>query len=336
MATKMELTEYEFPDEADAKSATQTEQKVNKAAADDSEFDLEIVDDTPPQDRGRKAMAEPPEDVTEDELKSYDEKVQKRLKKFTKGYHDERRAKEEALRERQAAEEFAKQVYEENKRLQHQLSEGSKVFIEQGKSSAQLQLEQAKKKYKDAYENGDVDAVAEAQAEIAKAALRLDKAENLRPIEVQEKPEYSPAKSPTSSQGDPKLERWLSDNPWYGDESDDQHTIMSATALGVHNALVRQHGQNFVGSDEYYEKVNSRMRNTFPDYFRSQESQDDPEDEPQQAAPRAKPATVVAPATRSTSPKKVKLSASQVAIAKRLGVPLELYAKKVAEQQENR
>jgi hypothetical protein len=336
MATKMELTEYEFPDEAEAKSATQTEQKVNKAAADDSEFDLEIVDDTPPQDRGRKAMAEPPEDVTEDELKSYDEKVQKRLKKFTKGYHDERRAKEEALRERQAAEEFAKQVFEENKRLQYQLSEGSKVFIEQGKSSAQLQLEQAKKKYKDAYENGDVDAVAEAQAEIAKAALRLDKAENLRPIEVQEKPEYSPAKSPTSSQGDPKLERWLSDNPWYGDESDDQHTIMSATALGVHNALVRQHGQNFVGSDEYYEKVNSRMRNTFPDYFRSQESQDDSEDEPQQAAPRAKPATVVAPATRSTSPKKVKLSASQVAIAKRLGVPLELYAKKVAEQQENR
>lgn len=335
MANKMELTEFEFPDEAEAKAQTQTEEKVNKAAADDSEFDLEIVDDTPPQDRGRKPMDEPPEEVTEDELKSYDEKVQKRLKKFTKGYHDERRAKEEALRERQAAEDFARQVFEENKRLQQQLSEGSKIFIEQGKSAAQLELEQAKKSYKEAYEQGDVDAVADAQAKIAAATLKLDKAENLRPIEVQEKPEYSPPQRPQPAND--RLQQWMSANPWYGDESNDQHTIMSATALGVHSALVKQYGQNYAGTDEYYEKLDNRLRNTFPDYFRSQESQDDPEEEPQQqAAPRAKPATVVAPATRSTSPKKVKLSASQVAIAKRLGVPLELYAKKVAEQQENR
>jgi hypothetical protein len=335
MANKMEMTEFEFPDEADSKkpaaSAEDKQAKVNN-----EEFDLEIVDDTPPQDRGRKPMAEPPEDVTDDELNSYDEKVQKRLKKFTKGYHDERRAKEEALRERQAAEDFAKQVYEENKRLQQQLSEGSKIFIEQGKSAAQLALESAKKRYKDAYESGDVDAVAEAQAEIAQATLKLDKAENLRPIEVHEKPEYSPAKS-VANQSNAKLEGWLADNPWYGDQEDPDHTVMSATALGVHNALVKQYGQGFVGSDDYYEKIDSRMRRSFPDYFRSQEGQDDPEEEPQQAAtPRAKPATVVAPATRSTSPKKVKLSASQVAIAKRLGVPLELYAKKVAEQQENR
>lgn len=334
MANKMELTEFEFPDEAEEKAKTQAEEK--KAAVSEEEFDLEVVDDTPPQDRGRKPMSDPPEDVTDDELKSYDEKVQKRLKKFTKGYHDERRAKEEALRERQAAEEFAKKLYEENLALQKQLAEGSKIFIEQGKSSAQLELEQAKKKYKDAYENGDVDAVAEAQAEIAQATLKLDKAQNLRPIEVQEKPEYSPPKS-TTSKGDQKLNQWMEENPWYGDETTPEHTIMSATALGVHTALVKQYGQGYVGTDEYYEKINARMRQSFPDYFRSQEVQDDPEDEPQQqAAPRAKPTTVVAPASRSTSPKKVKLSASQVAIAKRLGVPLELYAKKVAEQQENR
>lgn len=332
--TNMELTEFEFPDEKEEK--TKVAAKSVEASAD--EFDLEIVDDTPPQDRGRKPMEAPPEDVTDDELKTYDEKVQKRLKKFTKGYHDERRAKEEALRERQAAEEFARQVYEENKRLQQQLSEGSKIFIEQGKSSAQLELEQAKKQYKDAYENGDVDAVAEAQAKIAQATLKLDKAENLRPIEVQEKPEYSPPKS-TAPREDTKLKGWLEENPWYGDEDTPEHTIMSATALGVHTALVKQYGQGFVGTDDYYEKINSRMRQSFPDYFRSQEVQDEPEEEePQQrqTTPRAKQTTVVAPASRSTSPKKVKLSASQVAIAKRLGVPLELYAKKVAEQQENR
>jgi hypothetical protein len=333
MANKMELTEFEFPDEAGTKA--KPEEKVNKAAADDSEFDLEIVDDTPVQDRGRKPMDEPPEEVTDDELKTYDEKVQKRLKKFTKGYHDERRAKEEALRERQAAEEFARQVFEENKRLQQQLSEGSKIFIEQGKSAAQLELESAKKQYKDAYEQGDVDAVADAQAKIASATLKLDKAENLRPIEVQEKPEYSPQQR--TQPANDRLQQWMSANPWYGDESNEDHTVMSATALGVHSALVKQYGQNYAGTDEYYQKLDSRLRNTFPDYFRSQEDQDDPEEEPaQQAAPRAKPSTVVAPATRSTSPKKVKLSASQVAIAKRLGVPLELYAKKVAEQQENR
>ena len=330
MKNNMELSEFEFPDEKEEKAKS-----APKQASSDEEFNIEVVDDTPPQDRGRKPMAEPPEEVTEDELASYDEKVQKRLKKFTKGYHDERRAKEEALRERQAAEEFAKRLYEENLTLQKQLSEGSKIFIEQGKSTAQLELEQAKKQYKDAYENGDVDAVAEAQAKIAQATLKLDKAENLRPIEVQEKPEYSPPNS-AAPKADQKLNQWLEDNPWYGDESSPETTIMSATALGVHNALVKQYGQGYVGTDEYYEKINSRMQRSFPDYFGSQEGQEEPEEQPQQAAPRAKQTTVVAPATRSTSPKKVKLSASQIAIAKRLGVPLELYAKKVAEQQENR
>ena len=330
MKNNMELSEFEFPDEKDEKVKS-----TSKQASSDEEFNIEVVDDTPPQDRGRKPMAEPPEEVTEDELASYDEKVQKRLKKFTKGYHDERRAKEEALRERQAAEEFAKRLYEENLTLQKQLSDGSKIFIEQGKSTAQLELEQAKTHYKDAYENGDVDAVAEAQAKIAQATLKLDKAENLRPIEVQEKPEYSPPNS-AAPKADQKLNQWLEDNPWYGDESSPETTIMSATALGVHNALVKQYGQGYVGTDEYYGKINSRMQRSFPDYFGSQEGQEEPEEQPQQAAPRAKQTTVVAPATRSTSPKKVKLSASQIAIAKRLGVPLELYAKKVAEQQENR
>jgi hypothetical protein len=325
----MDQVEFEFPDEKEEKAKT----VAVKAA--EPEIDLEIVDDTPPQDRGRKPMAEPPEDVTDDELASYDEKVQKRIKKFTKGYHDERRAKEEALRERQAAEEFAKQVFEENKRLQYQLSEGSKLYIEQGKSAAQMELEAAERKYKEAYESGNSDAMVEAQRSISSATLKLDKVENLRPIEIVEKPEYAPPKSTPAPQ-DAKLQNWLADNPWYGDQDDPEHTVMSATALGVHTALVKQYGQGFVGTDDYYEKINSRMQRSFPEYFRSQQdTQETEEEEPpqRQATSRAKPATVVAPATRSTSPKKVKLSASQVAIAKRLNVPLELYAKKVAEQE---
>jgi len=326
----MNQVEFEFPDEK--------EERLKVQAAEDKgepEIELEIVDDTPPQDRGRRPMAEPPEDVPEDELASYDEKVQKRIKKFTKGYHDERRAKEEALRERQAAEDFAKQVYEENMRLQQQLSEGSKIFIEQGKSTAQMELEAAERKYKEAYESGNSDAMVEAQRSIASATLKLDKAENLRPIEIVEKPEYAPPKS-TSAPRDDRLQGWLADNPWYGSTSNLDHKIMSHTALGVHAALIEEYGQGYVGTDEYYEKIDSRMRRSFPDYFRSQQDTQETEEEEQptrQATTRAKPATVVAPATRSTSPKKVKLSASQVAIAKRLNVPLELYAKKVAEQE---
>ena len=324
----MDRVEFEFPDEKEEKAKGRAEEAT-------PELDLEIVDDTPVADRGRKPMAEPPGDVTDDELNSYDEKVQKRLKKFTKGYHDERRAKEEAFRERQAAEDFARQVFEENKRLQHQLSEGSKLYIEQGKSAAQLELESAERSYKEAYESGNSDSMVEAQRKIASATLKLDKAENLRPIEIVEKPEYIPPKS-TPNPRDSKLEGWLAENPWYGDQEDPDHTIMSATALGVHTALVKQYGQGFVGSDDYYEKINARMHRSFPDYFRSQQDTQETEEEerPQRQTPtRAKPATVVASATRSTSPKKVKLSASQVAIAKRLNVPLELYAKKVAEQE---
>jgi hypothetical protein len=328
----MDQIEFEFPDEKEEKAKARAAQAEPVA---EPELDLEIVDDTPPQDRGRRPMAEPPEDVTDDELSSYDEKVQKRIKKFTKGYHDERRAKEEALRERQAAEDFARQVYEENKQLQQQLSEGSKIFIEQGKSAAQMELESAERKYKEAYESGNSDAMVEAQRSIASATLKLDRAENLRPIEIVEKPEYAPPKS-TSAPRDDRLQGWLADNPWYGSTNNLDHKIMSHTALGVHAALIEEYGQGYVGTDEYYEKIDSRMRRSFPDYFRSQQDTQETEEEEQptrQATTRAKPATVVAPATRSTSPKKVKLSASQVAIAKRLNVPLELYAKKVAEQE---
>ena len=124
MANKMELTEFEFPDEAEEKAKTQAEEK--KAAVSEEEFDLEVVDDTPPQDRGRKPMSDPPEDVTDDELKSYDEKVQARIKKFTRGYHDERRAKEALAREKQELERLAQHMIEENKRLKELLNIATK------------------------------------------------------------------------------------------------------------------------------------------------------------------------------------------------------------------
>jgi hypothetical protein len=314
---------YEFPDE-----------KAEKAAAEEK-FEIEIEDDTPAQDRGRKPMKEPVEDPTDEELSTYDEKVQARIKKFTRGYHDERRAKEEALREREAAENFAKQVYEENKKLQQQLSSGSKVFIEQSQSSAQLELDSAKKRYKEAYESGDIDAITDAQAEIAKATLRMDKASGLRPIEVEER-EYQPAQ-PDQPKLTPRTKKWVERNSdWWG--KDDEMTM---TAMGIDRKLQKEYGADYVGTEEYFQTIDKTMRKRFPEHFESDQSYEDDEpppnkrtsepvdeDDPPHRATRS--ASPVAPATRSTPPNRIRLKASEAATARRLGVPLELYAKQVA------
>jgi len=323
MATKFDDT-YEFPDE-----------KTEKSVAEEK-FEIEIEDDTPAQDRGRKPMKEPVEDPTEDELSTYDEKVQARIKKFTRGYHDERRAKEEALREREAAETFAKQVYEENKKLQQQLSSGSKVFIEQSQSSAQLELDSAKKRYKEAYESGDVDAITEAQTEIAKATLRIDKASGMKPIEVEER-EFKNTQ-PEKPNLTPRTQKWIdSNNDWWG--KDDEMTM---TAMGIDRKLQKEYGADYVGTEEYFKTIDKTMRKRFPEHFESEQSyeEDDPppkkrasepeeeyEDTPRRATRNTSP---VAPASRSTPPNRIRLKASEAATARRLGVPIEEYAKQVA------
>jgi len=322
-------TEFEFPDP----------DKVDTSAED--KFEVEIEDDTPPEDRGRKPMKEPVEDITEDELSSYDEKVQARMKKFTRGYHDERRAKESAVREREAAETYARQVIEENKKLQQQLSSGSKVLIEQSQSSAQLELEAAKKKYKEAYESADVDALADAQAEIAKATLRMDKASGMKPIEVDER-ECAPAQ-PEKPNLTPRTQKWIDTNSdWWG--KDDEMTM---TAMGIDRKLQKEYGANYVGTEEYFQTIDKTMRKRFPEHFESDQSYEEdepppkkrtskPEDEDFEIPTRAnRYVSPVAPATRSTPPNRIRLKASEAAIARRLGVPIEEYAKQVAQLKRN-
>ena len=320
--------DFEFPDEKEAKGKPE--------AVEDDGFDIEIEDDTPKKDRGRKPDDTPPEDPTEDELASYDEKVQSRLKKFTRGYHDERRAKEEALREREAAEKLAKQLWEQNRKLQEQVSLGSKAYIEQSKSSAEMEYENAKKRYKEAYESGDSDAVVEAQAEVAKATLNLDKVQNMRPLQVEENDVQIPQRSTNQPNVSQRDQRWMQKNTWFGTDPE-----MTASALGLHQKLAKEHGADFVGSDEYYKRVDATMRRRFPEYYED-DTQSDEDDTPskkvsepayEEEPPRraTKPANVVAPASRSTPPNRIRLKASEAAIARRLGVPLEEYAKQVAQ-----
>jgi hypothetical protein len=315
--------EFEFPDEKEA-----------KAKAEEPKFEIEIEDDTPEEDRGRKPAAAPVDEVTDEELASYDEKVQKRIKKFTRGYHDERRAKEEAMREREAAEAFARQVYEENKRLQAKLADGSKIMVQQSKTAATKELELAKEQYKKAFEAGDPDAIVQAQEAIAKAAVKVDKTAAMKPIRVKE-PTFTPPQAtqqPAAPQINPRTKAWLDENQsWFGKDEE-----MTSMAMGLDKKLQREYGAAYIGSDEYFRTIDATMRRRFPEHFddgseevvtSKKATKPDVEEAPRRAT---RPANVVAPAARSTPPGRIRLKQSEVATARRLGVPIEEYARQVA------
>ena len=285
------------------------------------DLEIEVEDDTPPEDRGRKP-SEPPQEVTNEELENYSEKVKSRIKHFSKGYHDERRAKEAALREREALEEYAKNLIAENNKLKGSVDQSHNTLIQSAKKQVESELSMAKAQYRQAYESGEPDAILEAQTALNTAQIRMERVNSLKPkenvgLQTQETPVQPQVNAPQPQvERDEKAETWRDDNPWFG--SDDE---MTAFALGLHNKLTKD-GLD-PRSDEYYEKINSRMRQVFPDQF-----DDGIEDEP--ASTQRKSSNVVAPATRSTAPKKIRLTQSQIAIAKKLGVPLEDYAKQQA------
>lgn len=302
---EFEKQEFKFPDEVS---------EVQPAAVNaGDDVEVEIVDDTPEQDKGRTPMKDPPAEVTEDELEQYSEGVKKRIQHFSKGYHEERRAKEAALREKEEAVKLAQAVIEENKKLQGSLGQNQTALLEQAKRVVTNEVEEAKRRYKEAYEAGDSDKLVEAQEALTAAKIRADRVNNFKPPVQQEETDVQTAPravNPPEVRVDQRAQAWQNANPWFG--SDDE---MTAVALTVHKKLVE--GGVDPTSDEYYEKINSRVRQLFPDAF--------PQEKP-------KKSNVVAPATRSTAPRKIVLTQTQVNIAKRLGVPLELYAKQVAEQ----
>ena len=307
-----DLDKQDFKVEVEGR-ASEKEVEVEVPQDKKPEVEIEIVDDTPPKDRGRKP-SDPPDDPTDEELEGYSEKVRKRMSHLTKGYHDERRAKETAFREKEEAIRYAQQILEENKTLKGTVGKNQEVLLEQAKRATAGEVEQAKAKYKLAYESGDSDAVVAAQDDLTAAKIKADRINNFRLPTVQA-PEVGVKQQQNAPQVDEKAVNWQQQNSWFG--SDDE---MTSFALGLHQKLVKQ-GLD-PRSDEYYEKINSRMRQVFPDEF-------DADEEVEVEKPRQR-SNVVAPATRSTAPKKIVLTPTSVALAKRLGVPLEEYAKQVA------
>ena len=309
----MEKDDFKFPDEVEinAKSDDKVEFEIED---DDAPVKLEVVDDTPAEDRGRKPMEDEPDEVTDEELSRYkDTRLRDRLSHLSKARHEERRHKEAAVREREEAISIAQRILAENEQLKSSMGNNHRVILDQAKTVAEQEFAQAKAQFKAAYEAGDSEALVVAQEAFTNAKLKSDRIEIARQKSLQERENVVQSQSQPPSPAreasvDEKALRWKDRNSWFNKDRE-----MTGFALAVHEKLVEEEGIN-PQSDAYYERIDSRMREKFPEKFSSQ--------------PRR--SNVVAPATRSTAPKKIVLKSSQVNLAKRLGIPLELYAKQVA------
>ena len=315
----LDREEYTFPDEKEVKQNKDDEVSV-ELESDDLEVDVEVVDDTPEADRGRTPLPkEVVEELEKDDLTDYSEKVKSRMAQLRKVYHDERREKEAAAREREEAFKYAQAVAEENKRLKTTLTSGEKSYIEVARQAAEHEMALATKDYREAYENADTDKLILAQQRMNSAQMRLTQAQNYRPqyetpLQDTEKQVYIQQQQPQTVRPDEKALAWQDENEWFGRDEE-----MTSLALGLHEKLVRS-GVSPT-SEEYYRRIDTTMRKRFPEQF-----EDDSLDE-EKPAQRTTRSTVVASATRSTAPKRVVLTKSQQSLAKKLGLTPEQYAR---------
>jgi hypothetical protein len=323
---EMEQVEFEFPDEREERTANERA----KAKSEESFVpeNVEVEDDTPPEDRGREPLPkEIVQELENDELEDYSEKVRVKLKQMKKVWHDERREKERALREQQEALTAAQRMLEENRALKARLSRGEQTFIDTYKTAAELELDAAKRAYREAYDQGDSDKLLEAQQKLSEVQYKLQKVKEYTPSLQEPETDVQREQQVPVARPDPRSIAWQERNTWFGQDEE-----MTSLALGLHQKLIKQYGDRYPSTDEYWQKIDGTMRRRFPDYFNAdteQASADKP------AETQRKPSTVVAPATRSTSSKKISLRQSQISIAKKLGLTPEQYAREIMKMEAN-
>lgn len=311
------MDNFKFPDEVE------NETVITQGKPEEDNFEVEVEDDTPPQDRGRtKSEPEFVEKLEKDELDEYSEAAKQKIAGFRKIYHDERREKERALREQQEAVSLAQKLLEENRALKNKVTSSENVAIDSYMSSAARELEMAKKEYREAYDAGDSEKLVEAQEKMTAAKIKADRALSIKDQRASQKEEIE-VQIPQQRQQpirDNKAETWRERNSWFGQDDE-----MTSLALGLHEKLVKENGMAYATTDEYYKRIDETMRKRFPENFESIEEDEKP-------ATRTKPSTVVAPASRSTSSKRIKLTTSQQAIAKKLGLTNEQYARELIKE----
>lgn len=291
----------------------------------DEEKQEELVIETPEEEEApqqEEQVVEEPEPQQasgDDELDSYSKGVQNRIKKLTEKYRQEERDKAEALR-------VSQQLLEENKKLKSRMQALDTGYLSEYGTRLQSQTEAVKRAYKEAYEAGDTDKMLEAQQALSNIAIETQryntaKARAEQQAKVQVQPQEQPVQQPVQQQQapkpDPRAQEWAEKNTWFG-----QDKVMTASAFAIHSQLTEEEGFD-PNSDEYYTEVDKRIRSEFPHKF--------------QTAKKSGGGSQVASAGNSASRsskqgrRSVKLTHSQVAIAKKLGVPLEEYAKYVKE-----
>ena len=309
---------YKFPDEIGGEQTIDIKDNT-------PEIEIEVIDDTPIQDRGRVALSREVEDPTDDEIETYADKVKHRIKELTHARHDERRSKETVMREKQELERLAQHLIEENKSLKKSVNVGQEAFVHSSKEKAEADIAMARRQYKEAQEAFDTDAIIAAQEALTEAKWNLEKVKNYRVTPLQEERnevQIQPRQAQTV-QPDEKSLRWQAKNQWFGSNGFEEVTSFS---LGLHQKLVNSGVDP--RSDEYYEQIDARVRSTFPEMFGGGE---------QKRSEARRPSNVVAPASRSTTAGKVKLTTTQLGLAKKFGLTPQQYAMQVAklEAQQN-
>ena len=285
------------------------------------EKEIEIVDPNAEEEveevEAEAQAEEPAQEANENELEQYSKSVQQRISKLTKKYRDE-----EA--QRQAAVEFAEAVKKQNEELKARLDALDQSYVGEFGTRIDSQIEAAKQAYQKAYDDGDAEAMFDAQKNLSKLALdqaQLEQAkrrQEQRAAQPVQETVQQPQQAQQPAQPDPKAEAWAEKNEWFGSDQ-----TMTYAAFGIHRQLIEDEGFD-PASDEYYNELDNRMRSEFPHKFKEQVRND--------AGPRVASAESTASRSKSTKGRRtVKLSPSQIAIAKRLNVPLEEYAKYVKE-----
>jgi hypothetical protein len=309
--------------------------------SEDSDVEIQVVDDRPSEDQVEpRDDSRPALDEDAQEIENLGGRAGKRIQQLKYEFHEERRNKEAAVRMQEEAVRYAQQVDAQNRDLRGVLERGEKVLLSEIHSRTDSQLAAAKENYKKAYESGDSDEIVEAQEQLNRTVIESQQASQYAPVvedqnrqamqqqaymqqvaarraQMQQAQQSQLAQQ--QAQSDPKLQDWMGKNKWFGQDSE-----KTQFAIGVHEKLVREEGLD-PRSEEYYSRIDNRMREVFPGTFADQGSGD--------PAVSQGMTTVVAPAKRGGAPpRKVQLTSTQVSLAKRLGITPEQYAKQLTKE----
>jgi len=304
------------------------------------DLEVTIVDDTPAQDQGKKPRAEDApvevdDDAVDKEIADYSKRAADRISKIKYEYHEERRAKEAATRESKEAVQRLQTLMSENKRLQAMVEQGGEVLNKQAHNNALWAKQNAQVEFKKAYEEGDADAMTKAQEMIAKATLAeqqsMNMAQNVQAEIVKKLPAEQPVEQ--TQELDPDMKAWSSKNPWFM-STVPEHKDMSSYALTIDTRLRNQGILPEQDAQKYYAEVDKAMHKEYPSFFGVQ-VEETAEVVHETGTTKRQPSTVVASATRDSGNKKpsqIRLTQTQVRLARQLGISPEQYANQLLKE----